>query len=98
MVALVGGLLAIKTSVTFSLAPLFGLNRAESIRTALTLSQGGEFAFVLLSLANSLNVLPTDLNKLLISVVGGFFRPPQKMLPLFHKRKGGKLSLSPLIL
>jgi hypothetical protein len=33
------------------------------------LSQGGEFAFVLLSLANELKVLPTDLNRLLIIVV-----------------------------
>ena len=34
--------------------------RQESIRTAFLLSQGGEFAFVLLSLANELKVLPTD--------------------------------------
>ena len=31
--------------------------------------QGGEFAFVLLALANQLNVLPADLNRLLIIVV-----------------------------
>lgn len=43
--------------------------RQESIRTAFLLSQGGEFAFVLLSLANELKVLPTDLNRLLIIVV-----------------------------
>ena len=45
------------------------LCRQESIRTAFLLSQGGEFAFVLLSLANELKVLPTDLNRLLIIVV-----------------------------
>lgn len=33
------------------------------------MSQGGEFAFVLLSLANTLDVLPQELNKLLIIVV-----------------------------
>ena len=32
------------------------LRRQESIRTAFLLSQGGEFAFVLLSLANELKV------------------------------------------
>lgn len=40
--------------------------------TSTTLSlrmQGGEFAFVLLALANQLNVLPADLNRLLIIVV-----------------------------
>lgn len=46
-----------------------GSHRQESIRTAFLLSQGGEFAFVLLSLANELKVLPTDLNRLLIIVV-----------------------------
>ncbi len=43
--------------------------RNESIRTGFVLSQGGEFAFVLLSLANSLRILPTNLNQLLIIVV-----------------------------
>ena len=43
--------------------------RAESIRTGFMLAQGGEFAFVLLSLAEELKVLPEDLNKLLIIVV-----------------------------
>lgn len=33
------------------------------------LSQGGEFAFVLLSLASQLHVLPEELNRLLIIVV-----------------------------
>ncbi len=69
VLAMVAGLLAVKTLVIGLLAPLFGLTRAESIRTAFTLSQGGEFAFVLLALANQLNVLPVELNKLLIMVV-----------------------------
>lgn len=69
VLAMVGGLLAVKTLIIGVLAPLFGLSKAESIRTAFTLSQGGEFAFVLLALANQLNVLPVELNKLLIMVV-----------------------------
>ena len=43
--------------------------RQESIRTAFLLCQGGEFAFVLLSLAAQLKVLPDELNRLLIIVV-----------------------------
>lgn len=43
--------------------------RAESIRTGFMLAQGGEFAFVLLSLAKELKVLPDELNRLLIIVV-----------------------------
>lgn len=43
--------------------------RHEAIRTGFMLSQGGEFAFVLLSLANKLHVLPEELNRVLIIVV-----------------------------
>ena len=43
--------------------------RQESIRIGFMLSQGGEFAFVLLSLAKELKVLPDELNRLLIIVV-----------------------------
>jgi len=39
------------------------------VRTGLLLSQGGEFAFVLFSLSTELELLPEDLNKLLIIVV-----------------------------
>jgi Kef-type K+ transport system membrane component KefB len=40
--------------------------RSESIRTGFLLSQGGEFAFVLLSLACQLKLLPEELNQILI--------------------------------
>eukprot|EP00887_Chlorella_sp_A99_P002617 scaffold6.g2617.t1 len=63
------GLLALKITIIAALGPYFGLSKAESIRTGFVLSQGGEFAFVLLALANSLNVLPEELNRLLIIVV-----------------------------
>jgi hypothetical protein len=44
-------------------------NSGESIRTGFMLAQGGEFAFVLLSLAENLSILPSELNQLLIIVV-----------------------------
>ncbi|KAL6758236.1 Sodium/hydrogen exchanger family-domain-containing protein [Haematococcus lacustris] len=66
---ILAGLITIKTGVIAALGPSFGLSRAESIRTGFILSQGGEFAFVLLSLAYSLNVLPENLNQVLIIVV-----------------------------
>lgn len=69
VLAMVAGLLAVKIIIIGLLSPLFGLNRGESTRTAFLLSQGGEFAFVLLALASSLEILPYDLNKLLIMVV-----------------------------
>lgn len=69
VLALLVGLLGLKITIITALGPLFGLSRAESVRTGFILSQGGEFAFVLLALANQLNVLPADLNRLLIIVV-----------------------------
>lgn len=69
VLAMVFGLLGVKILIIGLLAPLFGLSRAESIRTAFLLSQGGEFAFVLLALAKDLEILPGELNKLLIMVV-----------------------------
>ncbi|KAL3139834.1 hypothetical protein ABBQ38_004132 [Trebouxia sp. C0009 RCD-2024] len=69
VLALTGGLISVKVGIIGSVAPLFGLSKGESVRTAFMLAQGGEFAFVLLSLAAELKVLPEELNKLLIIVV-----------------------------
>ena len=66
---MLAGLVSFKAAVNIALGPLFGLTRGESIRTGFMLSQGGEFAFVLLSLAEQLRVLPPQLNQLLIIVV-----------------------------
>jgi Kef-type K+ transport system membrane component KefB len=45
------GLLGVKFTITAVSARLFGLTEGESVKVGLTLSQGGEFAFVLLALA-----------------------------------------------
>ena len=67
--ALVAGLIAVKSFIVLAAGPAVGLSRAESLRTGLLLGQGGEFAFVVFTLANDLEVLPEELNKLLIIVV-----------------------------
>lgn len=67
--SLLAGLIVIKTLIITALGPRVGLSLQESIRIGLLLSQGGEFAFVVFSLANRLGVLPLELNKLLIIVV-----------------------------
>eukprot|EP00271_Cylindrocystis_brebissonii_P002313 TRINITY_DN12842_c0_g6_i1.p1 TRINITY_DN12842_c0_g6~~TRINITY_DN12842_c0_g6_i1.p1 ORF type:complete len:1052 (+),score=209.97 TRINITY_DN12842_c0_g6_i1:519-3674(+) len=69
VLALLAGLVAIKTSIVVALGPRAGLSLSESVRTGLLLSQGGEFAFVVFSLANTLDILPIELNRLLIIVV-----------------------------
>ncbi|CAA2965165.1 K(+) efflux antiporter 3, chloroplastic-like [Olea europaea var. sylvestris] len=67
--SLLGGLIAIKTLIITAIGPRVGLTLQESVRIGLLLSQGGEFGFVVFSLANRLGVLPLELNKLLIIVV-----------------------------
>jgi len=69
VMALTAGLVAIKAGIVVALGPLVGLKRSESVRTGFVLSQGGEFAFVVFTLANQLQVLPENLNRLLIVVV-----------------------------
>lgn len=69
VLALLGGLLFIKTVIITAIGPRVGLTLQESVRIGLLLSQGGEFGFVVFSLANRLGVLPLELNKLLIIVV-----------------------------
>ncbi|GFP86834.1 k(+) efflux antiporter 3 chloroplastic [Phtheirospermum japonicum] len=67
--SLLAGLIVIKTLIITAIGPRVGLSLQESIRIGLLLSQGGEFGFVVFSLANRLGVLPLELNKLLIIVV-----------------------------
>ncbi|CAL5434225.1 unnamed protein product [Camellia sinensis] len=69
VLSLLGGLIVIKTLIITAIGPRVGLTIQESVRIGLLLSQGGEFGFVVFSLANGLGVLPLELNKLLIIVV-----------------------------
>uniref|UniRef100_A0A2P2LF12 Glutathione-regulated potassium-efflux system protein kefB n=1 Tax=Rhizophora mucronata TaxID=61149 RepID=A0A2P2LF12_RHIMU len=69
VLSLLAGLIVIKTLIITAIGPRVGLTIQESVRIGFLLSQGGEFAFVVFSLANRLGVLPLELNKLLIIVV-----------------------------
>ncbi|KAI0501324.1 hypothetical protein KFK09_016268 [Dendrobium nobile] len=69
VLSLLTGLIVIKTLIITAIGPRVGLTFQESIRIGLLLSQGGEFGFVVFSLANRLGVLPLELNKLLIIIV-----------------------------
>jgi Kef-type K+ transport system membrane component KefB/voltage-gated potassium channel Kch len=69
VIALLAGLISFKTIITSSLGPLYGLNKIESVKTGLLLSGGGEFAFVVLTLADKLEVIPDKLAKVLVGVV-----------------------------
>ena len=51
IIALVAGLMAIKAGVMYTVARLFKMDHVQSLRLAAAISQGGEFAFILFSLA-----------------------------------------------
>ena len=67
--ALVLGLLAIKIAVLFALGRIYGLDNAGARRLALVVSQGGEFAFVLLTNAVGANVIGDPMSQLVSVVV-----------------------------
>src|SRR5262245_28810113 len=66
---LVAGLIVIKAAVVFTLARAFGVETQSAYPLAVVLSQGGEFAFVLFSLAAGEKLLPVALAHLLVVVV-----------------------------
>jgi len=62
-------LIAIKAGVITVLARLFGSHPAAALRTALDLAQGGEFGFVLLTLAAPLNLVPELLLQVMLAAI-----------------------------
>jgi Kef-type K+ transport system membrane component KefB/voltage-gated potassium channel Kch len=78
IVASVIGLYALKTAITYILARLAGLPREVAVETALLLGQGGEFAFVVLSLALSLGVVTAPVVQfiLVVTILSMLITPP----------------------
>lgn len=70
LAVLVLGLMAIKTAVLFALATAFGASRRRALALAALLSQGSEFAFVLLALAFQSQLLDGEVRQLLTVAVG----------------------------
>ena len=66
---LVMGLISIKACILYILGRWYGLSNSSARRFALAISQGGEFAFVLLTAALSANAIGDDLTELLYVVV-----------------------------
>jgi glutathione-regulated potassium-efflux system ancillary protein KefC/glutathione-regulated potassium-efflux system protein KefB len=69
VLALVAGLIAIKFLVLFTLGRLTGLTQTSARSLAVTISQGGEFAFVIFGVAVAAQLLEPGLAELLIAVV-----------------------------
>ncbi|XQW84749.1 monovalent cation:proton antiporter-2 (CPA2) family protein [Thalassotalea piscium] len=69
VVTLVLGLIILKAIVLYVLAILFKMKSKQKLLFTLALAQGGEFAFVLLSLTSSLQILSEEQTKLTTLVV-----------------------------
>ncbi len=64
----VAGLFMVKSIVTGGLCLAFGLPRHVSLEAGLLLGQGGEFAFVVVGLAMSLDLIPRDTGQFMLIV------------------------------
>jgi CPA2 family monovalent cation:H+ antiporter-2 len=64
------GLFALKSAVLFVLLRGFGLSWGRALEGGLLLSQGGEFAFIVIGLALSFNLLPREVGQFMLIVVG----------------------------
>lgn len=66
---LVLGLIAVKLAILFGLGRFFGLSNPSARNLGVTISQGGEFAFIILTVAVSGQVIQREPADLLIAVV-----------------------------
>lgn len=69
LIGLVSGFIVLKLLVMFFIAKAVGMAKADASRFTFLLSQGGEFAFVLISFVAGLGILGVDEAALLIAVV-----------------------------
>ena len=69
LLALLAALLTLKAMVIFALARLFRLSAGDGAQVAFTLAQGGEFAFVALTLATGLGVVGAGTAQTLMATV-----------------------------
>ncbi len=69
IVTLAASLIACKSFVIYALARAFGFRRSCSVKTAMLLSQASEFAFVLLGLALSHDMIGDELKQIIVATI-----------------------------
>nr|WP_281392832.1 monovalent cation:proton antiporter-2 (CPA2) family protein [Roseospira goensis] len=90
VLGLVFGLLTLKGLILFGLSRAFGLGRDDAVRAAVLLCQGGEFGFVLFTLALQTTLLDRETAHLLILVISltmALTPLMVKLLPLLLPRR-----------
>ena len=70
LVVSVLGLFALKTGICALAGRLFGYSWARAVEIGVTLGQGGEFAFVVIAMALTLNLLPEATAQFMLILVG----------------------------
>lgn len=69
VLGLTAALMLLKAALLYGLARASGLGARDAVRTGIVLSQGGEFAFVLLAAAAGGNLIPADIDAMAVLVV-----------------------------
>lgn len=70
LIASVIGLFLVKAPIIYGLARLFGAARSVALESGILLGQGGEFAFVIVGLAWSLDLIPDPTAQFMLIVAG----------------------------
>lgn len=86
--AAVFGLMLIKTLIMWGIGRLFKLSNSDSFGYAITLSQGGEFAFVIFQLSDKLSLINDDNLKFLTLVVALSIALTPIIIALYNKMVG----------
>lgn len=92
MVGLVLGLVAIKAAILYGIGMWRTKDRLASIRLAISTSQGGEFAFVVVKLALDEHLMTTELEQLVIFIVGASLATTPIFFTLFERLIAPKLT------
>ena len=95
VLGLVAGLILIKAAVLAFLANLFKMHRKQKLLFTLALAQGGEFAFVLLSLTSSLSILDVEQTKITTLVVAISMLCAPILLMFYEKHINSSTNVAP---
>jgi monovalent cation:proton antiporter-2 (CPA2) family protein len=79
------GLVAIKALIMWAIGRIFKISNSDSLGYAMTLCQGGEFAFVLFAFSEKLNLIDGELIKFLTLVVALSIAITPVLISLFNK-------------
>ncbi len=85
MVGLVLGLVLLKGAVLFGIGMWRTKDRLAAIRLAISTSQGGEFAFVVVKLAFDRHLVTTELEHLVVFIVGASLATTPVFFALFER-------------